>query len=307
MSVARGVRVGLLTCVLAAGCSSAHTGQAGTPSSRPSTASSSAVIRVGPAPISPSRVRHIRPSHVVVVVEENHAAAGVLGRSDAPYLNSLVASGMSLTNFFAITHPSEPNYLALLSGSTQHLTDDSCPHRYSTPSLVGQLRAAGLTFAGYAEGLPQTGFTGCTAGRYVRRHAPWTNFADAPAAISRPLTALPRDFAQLPTVSFVIPNLDHDMHDGTVAQADTWLRQNLGAYARWARSHNSLLIVTWDEDDHNAKNHIPTIISGAGVRTGRNDVHGDLYRLLRTLEWFYNLVPLGEAAQHTPITTIWTR
>jgi acid phosphatase len=242
----------------------------------------------------------------VVVVEENHAAAEVLGRADAPYLNSLAASGTSLTDFHAITHPSEPNYLALLSGSTQHLRDDSCPHRYAASSLVGQLRAAGLTFAGYAEGLPHTGYSGCADGRYVRRHAPWTNFTDAPAALSRPFTALPRDYARLPTVSFVIPDLDHDMHDGTVAQADTWLRQNLSGYARWATSHNSVLIVTWDEDDHSANNHIPTIITGAVARAGRNGVRGDLYRLLRTLEWFYGLPPLGAAAQHTPITTVWT-
>ena len=202
--------------------------------------------------------------------------------------------------------PSEPNYLALLSGSTQGLRDDSCPHRYSASSLVGQLRAAGLTFAGYAEGLPHTGYSGCADGRYVRRHAPWTNFTDAPAALSRPFTA---HATRLRTIA-----------DGVVRDPRSRSRHarrhgrpgrhvaasNLSGYARWATSHNSVLIVTWDEDDHSANNHIPTIITGAVVRAGRNGVRGDLYRLLRTLEWFYGLSPLGAAAQHTPITTVWT-
>jgi acid phosphatase len=243
---------------------------------------------------------------VVVVVEENRSAGDILGNPDAAYLNRLAAGGAELTNFFAITHPSEPNYLALLSGSTQQLTDDSCPHRYQAPSLIGQLRRAGLTFAGYAEGLPHTGYLGCATGRYVRRHVPWTNFTDAPTAVNQPLTALPADYARLPTVSFVIPDLDHDMHDGTIAQADDWLRRHLAGYLTWARSHNSLLVATWDEDDRSADNHIPTIISGATVRPGRYAGRSDLYGLLRTIEWFYDLPPLGAAARRAPLTAIWT-
>ena len=240
-------------------------------------------------------------------MEENHSATDIVGNRSAPYMNSLARSGALLTKFYAITHPSEPNYLALLSGSTQGLTDDSCPHQFSAASLVGQLRAANETFAGYAEGLPSTGYTGCVAGRYARKHAPWTNFTDAPASVSKPLTELPRDYAKLPTVSFVIPNLDHDMHDGTIAQADTWLRTQLGSYVAWAGSHQSLLVVTWDEDDNSASNHIPTIVAGGGVRPGRYTNHRDLYNLLRTIEWFYDLPPLGNAAQRQPITTAWTR
>jgi acid phosphatase len=248
---------------------------------------------------------HISPAHVVVVVEENHSYADVMGDSTATYLHSLAAAGASLTHMYAIAHPSEPNYLALLSGSTQGLSDDSCPHRYSVPSLVGRLRAAHHTFIGFSEGLPNTGYSGCIAGSYVRRHVPWTDFTDTPAGVNRPFTAMPTDLDKLPTVSFVIPNLAHDMHDGTIADADTWLRRNLDGYQRWAATHNSLLIVTWDEDDRSASNHIPTLMVGAHIRPGHYSQHTDLYGLLRTLEWFYDLSPLGVSAHRTPLSGMW--
>ena len=104
----------------------------------------------------------------------------------------------------------------------------------------------------------------------------------------------------------MIPNLDHDMHDGTLEQADLWLRQHLDAYARWARSHRSVLVVTWDEDDRSAGNRIPTIITGAGVRPGRYAEHADHYRLLRTLEWLYGLPGSGASKHRSPITDVWT-
>jgi hypothetical protein len=107
---------------------------------------------------------------------------------------------------------------------------------------------------------------------------------------------MPGDFTRLPTVSFVIPDLDHDMHDGTVAQADRWLRAHVGDYARWARHHRSLLLVTWDEDDYGAGNRIPTIAVGAGVRAGPAHQRITHYNVLRTIEDAYRLRPLGEAA-----------
>jgi phosphatidylinositol-3-phosphatase len=245
------------------------------------------------------------PAHVVIVVEENHAYGDILGSSSAPYFRSLAAGGASFTQFYAITHPSEPNYVALFSGSTQGLTDDSCPHSYRANNLGNELRAAHHSFAGYSEGLPSTGYRGCTTGHYARRHVPWTNFTDLPASVNQPYTAFPSDYSRLPTVSFVIPNLDHDMHDGTVAQADSWLKSHLGSYATWAKAHNSLLVVTWDEDDHSEGNRIPTIVTGAHVRTGHYAEHADLYRLLRTVEAMYHLPALGAAAQRSTITDMW--
>jgi phosphatidylinositol-3-phosphatase len=127
-----------------------------------------------------------------------------------------------------------------------------------------------------------------------------------PSASNQTFSAFPTsDYAKLPTVSFVVPNLQHDMHDGTVQQADTWLAQNLGGYVRWAQTHDSLLVVTWDEDDESASNHIPTIFVGPMVRRGPDDTHITHLDVLATIEAMYGLPPSSGAARATPITTSW--
>lgn len=164
---------------------------------------------------------------------------------------------------------------------------------------------AGKTFTGYAEGLPRSGFTGCSSGDYAQRHCPWINFTNVPTRVSQPMTAFPSDYASLPDVSFVIPNVQHDAHDGTVAQADNWLQDNLSGYLSWARAHNSLLVVTADEDDHSSGNRIPVIVAGGGVKAGRYPQHYTLYSLLRLIEDMYRLPRIGDSADATPITGIW--
>lgn len=250
-----------------------------------------------------------QPAHVVVVIEENHAESEVIGRAGAPYLNSLASQGALFTQSFATNHPSQPNYLTLLSGSSQGVTDDSCPppgSPYAAPNLAAALIAAGRTFVGYSEDLPAAGSTICSDGDYARKHNPWVDFSNVPSASNQSFSAFPTsDYARLPTVSFVVPNLQHDMHDGTVQQADTWLAQNLGGYVRWARTHDSLLVVTWDEDDESASNHIPTIFVGPMVRRGPDDTHITHLAVLATLEAMYGLPPSAGAARAAPITTSW--
>lgn len=246
-----------------------------------------------------------QPTHVVVVVIENHAFGEVLGRSTAPFLNGLAVRGATFTQFSAITHPSEPNYLAMFSGSTQGLSSDACPVRYAAANLASALLGAGKTFTGYAEELPWSGFTGCTSGDYARKHCPWVNFSNVPARVSQPMSSFPSDYALLPTVSFVIPNLQHDMHDGTVAQADGWLQRHLSGYASWAHAHNSLLVVTADEDDGSTDNRIPAIIAGAGVKAGQYKQRYNLYSLPRLIEDMYRLPRLAHSADATPITGVW--
>jgi acid phosphatase len=140
----------------------------------------------------------------------------------------------------------------------------------------------------------------------VRRHAPWVNFTNLPASVNRPWTDFPDDFSDLPTVSFVVPNLDNDMHDGSIERADAWLRRNLGEYARWAMTNNSLLVVTWDEDEggQDEDNHIPTIVVGEQVEPGDHDQPNNLYGLLRTILDAYDLPPLGHSADAEPLD-IW--
>ena len=242
-----------------------------------------------------------QPAHVVVVVEENHGYHQIIGNPKAPYINRLAHSGRQLTQIDAITNPIEPKYLSLFSGSTQGLSDDSCPHTFAGPNIGAQLLAHHRTFVGYSQDLPQAGSTTCSSGAYARKHAPWVNFSDLPAAqTDRPFSSFPSNYASLPTVSFVVPNLYKDMHSGSIASADAWLHNNLGSYLSWASSHNSQLIITWDEGE--STNHIATIILGAGVTPGRDGQHATLYSLLRLIETEYGLRRLGAAGNAAPIS-----
>jgi acid phosphatase len=248
------------------------------------------------------------PSHVVIVVEENHSSAAVIGNKSAPYLNSLAAGGALMTQSYAVTHPSEPNYLALFAGNTFGLGSDACPvNAGAAPNLGAELLAAGYTFTGFAEDLPSVGSTACSAGHYARKHTPWVNFTNVPAACSVPFSSFNArtDFSSLPTVSFVIPNLVNDMHDGTIGQADSWLNANLSHYANWATANNSVLIVTWDEDDDSANNQIPTIFYGGPVKPGTYSETVSHYNVLSTVEQMYGLPKTGLAAEAPPIADIW--
>jgi acid phosphatase len=247
-------------------------------------------------------------AHVVVVMEENHSYADIIGNTkSAPYLNTLASQGALMTASYGVTHPSEPNYMALFGGSTFGLSSDACPaNEGSKANLGSELLAAGKTFKGYSEGLPSTGSTTCTSGAYARKHSPWINFSNVPTSDSLPFSSFPSssNYASLPTLSFVIPNLNDDMHDGTITQADTWLNSHISAYATWARTHNSLLIVTWDEDDHTEGNQIPTMFVGQGVVAGRYNQNINHYNVLATLEKMYGLGLVGSSASATPITSI---
>jgi hypothetical protein len=242
---------------------------------------------------------------VVIVMEENHSFSSIIGSSQAPFINSLAQQGALFTQSFAIEHPSQPNYLDLFSGSNQGVTTDNCPQTFSTENLASELTAAGLTFTGFSEDLPSAGSTVCTSGAYARKHAPWINFTNVSAAANQPFTSFPTDFTTLPTIAFVIPNLNNDMHDGTIAQGDTFLQQNLNSYIQFAQTHNSLLIVTWDEDDNSASNQIPTIFVGPMVKQAQFSETINHFNVLRTLEDMYGLTHVGSAATATPITDVW--
>lgn len=247
-----------------------------------------------PAPIARADDGLPVPDHVVVVIMENHSFGEIIDHHRAPFIASLAEHGALFTNAFAVSHPSEPNYFALFSGSTQNVHDDGFHSFTQAPTLAGALAAAQKTFIGYVEaGSP-------------RKHAPWESFASA-RGVERPLADFPRSFAALPTVSFVIPNLDNDMHDGTVTAGDRWLEAHLGAYAAWAETHNSLLIVTFDEDDYWSDNRIPTIIYGDHVKPGVYAEHVTHFSVLSTLVAMYGLKPFADISGIPPITEIWQK
>lgn len=266
-----------------------------------------ALLMIAPAP-RPARAAAVPQfAHIVIVVEENRSEGNIIGNKSAPFITALAAGGANMVQSFAETHPSEPNYLALFAGSTFGVTTDACPiNAGAAPNLGSELLAAGHTFAGFAEGLPAVGSPVCSAGKYARKHVPWANFTNVPPANSLPFSAFPiGNYAALPTVSFVIPNNDNNMHDGSIAQADAWLNRELSGYANWAVANNSLLILTFDEDDGGSRNQIPTVFYGANVRPGNYGERISHYNVLSTIEEMYGLPKTGYAASAPPITDIW--
>jgi acid phosphatase len=288
--------------------------------------------------------------HVVIVVEENKDYEQIIdepgnNESKAAYLNlTLRKEGANLTRMFGEEHNSQGNYFWLFSGSNQGVGfRDGVPDvPIQAPNLGTALICSGRSFKGYSEDLPAIGskefFGPVDAKRderlYARKHAPWVSFTNVPngqtVASSSNLRFLdfptePATFDTLPTVAIVVPNLRNDMHNGkpekSIPRGDKWLKHHLDAYYQWAKTHNSLLIVTWDESDdragpdhcakvlgltnpfvestdqrgRNMRNRIATIIAGAHVK------HGDYpegkgvthVNLLRTLEAMYGLPRSG--------------
>lgn len=248
-----------------------------------------------------------RYDHVVIAIMENEGSDTIMASSSTPYIHSLANQGVRFTASKAVTHPSQPNYLALFSGSTQGVTNDDCPKNFTgKANLASQLIAAGFTFKGYSESMPYNGYTGCSSNGYVRKHNPWVDFDNVPASSNLTYAAFPSDFSKLPTVSVVVPNQCNNMHDCSLATGDNWLKNNIDAYAQWAKTHNSLLILTWDEDGGASGNVIPTIFVGANITPGTtNSQSFNHYGLLRTLEDMYGLTPLNNAASASPITGSW--
>jgi acid phosphatase len=262
--------------------------------------------------------------HVVIVVEENKDYEQIIGNKNASYINDVLRKeGANLTKSYAEEHFSEGNYFWLFSGSNQHVgfTDKIPSHDLTTGNLGEGLIHAGHSFKGYSEGLPEIGSMVEEQGLYARKHVPWVSFSNVPRGKTvddssnlRFPQDFPSDYNSLPTVSFVIPNLVNDMHNGSsrsgIAAGDKWLRQHIDGYYRWAKQHNSLLILTFDENsqftltggvtdpgDKNPRkaNHIATIFAGAHIKPGdyveeKGVTH---VNVLRTLEAMYKLSRSG--------------
>ena len=226
-------------------------------------------------------------SHIVVVVEENHSYNQIIGNANAPYINSLVAGGELLTNYHALSHPSLPNYCAMYAGSTFGVGDGN--YHEPDPTLYTILHGAGKSFTGYVQGYTDID------------HDPWEHFPEG-TSVQKPFSAFPtKDFSTLPTVSFVIPDDSENMHSGSIATGDTWLKDNMNAYAQWAKANNSLMIVTWDENNGAAGNQVATILDGAGVAAGTTDgTHYNHYDLLSTLLAASHLTGPRNAASAIP-------
>ena len=267
-----------------------------------------------PVPAKNAVVPFTRPDiqHVIVVVLENKNAADALRQ---PFLTRLATEGALLDAYYGVAHPSQPNYIALISGSFADVSGNGNV-TLTRPHLGDSLTKAGVSWKSYAEGYPG----GCslvkTSGRYARKHEPFLGFADVQRneqGMCDRIVNADRFLEEvksgaLPRFSLYIPDLDHDAHDRPLAFADQWLSQTFGPLMTDDFRRTTLLIVTFDEDDSHSKhpNHIYTAFWGAGIRPGSvsHDVY-DHYDLLRTIEAIFALDPLPTAAPARSIAGIW--
>lgn len=218
-------------------------------------------------------------SHVVIVVEENHSYPDVIGSSAMPYLNSLANQYGLATRYFADARPSIPNYFMLTTGHIETL-NDAFGGTVTDNNLARILNAAGKSWRVYAEDLPSAGYLGGDTGLYAKRHDPFAFFSDVVNSTSQAANIVP--FSQfsadlnggsLPNLSFVVPNLNDDAHNGTLAQADSWLQTNIAPLLSNAQfQSDGLLIVVFDEGDdldlQQIGGHVAAVIAGPRVKTG---------------------------------------
>jgi acid phosphatase len=258
-----------------------------------------------------------KPDHIVILLEENRNYSEIAGSLLAPYINSLLADTNTavFTDYYALISGSQPNYLMLFSGATQGVSGSTITAtQFITCNLGASLITAGYTFTGYSDSLPSVGFLGTTSGNYARKHNPWSNWQGSStnqlaATTNQPFTAFPSHFDSLPTVSFVVPDLLHDMHspsDSTaILPGDNWLKTNLDTYIQWAKTHNSLFILGFDESSDMSE-HILFFVAGQGVKGGYYNEYTNNYRMLRTIEQMYGLSYCGNSDTAKAITSVWS-
>jgi len=267
--------------------------------------------------IAPRSVRLPDFRHVVVVVFENHEASSIAGSSDAPTFNALARGYGRLANYDAVAHPSLPNYLALVSGSTHGISSDCTDCVVRARSLADTLAAAGKTWKTYAEDLPYPGFTGGSSGRYAKKHDPFLYFrdvADSPVLRRRvvPFTRLGGDLRRhrLPDLSLIVPNLCHDMHDCSVATGDAWLKAHVVPLLHSPELRGGVVFIVFDEgtSDTGGGGRVEALALGPTVRRGTRFTKAtNHYGLLRTIEDAWHLRRLGLSRKGTPIGGIWKR
>jgi hypothetical protein len=279
----------------------------GSPSDSPSP-SASASESPSPVPISGPP---IAPAfdHVYVIVLENREYSDIVGSTSAPFLNSLVAADGASASFYAERHPSEPNYIALTSGGTQGVTDDGS-YNLSVDNLFAQVSAAGRSWHVYAQGYPGGCFTGSSAasmvdgdgkaGAYVRKHNPaisYTSVSGNPAECAR-ITGLAAFDPAAADLEFIVPNLVNDMHDGTTADGDNFLRTLLPRITDSPAFANSVVFITFDEGSSSAGGggRILTIADAAGTTAIYGTASYSHYSILATIEEAWGLPYLGAAS-----------
>jgi hypothetical protein len=271
----------------------------GAPTASPrSTSPGASSSAVGPLPAF---------GHIFVVVMENHEESAIIGNQAAPYINGLARRYGLATDYRAVAHPSEPNYLALWSGSTQGVTNDGVYNFTSGLTLADQVEASGRSWHVAAENVPLGCFRGATAsggpdggGSYARKHEPaisWTSVSGDPPRCAR-ITDFSHFDPNLGNLWFIVPNLCHDMHDCSIATGDAFLRSWLPTILTSNAFADGVVFLTWDEGSTSigGGGKVATIVisplAKAGFASGVRHTH---YSLLRTIEDAWRLRCLADA------------
>jgi hypothetical protein len=271
------------------------------------------------APAPSTRAAVPSADHVFVVIMENRSLGDVRFQ---PYTASLMNAYCWFAQSFAMGYPSQPNYFALFSGSTQGITTDACPafgSPFSTTNLGQAVEAAGKTWRSYSENLAYPGATDCSfdgdaiTGLYTRKHSPWSYFTNLDHQNERPYTDLATDLANgtVPNLAFIVPNNCHNSHDlssdpaCSVANADVWLSQNLPPILN-QMGPRDLLILTWDEDAHNAGNNVLTVFAGPMVVPHSASINFvNHVTVCRTIADLLGVTPPGNSGNTFPIGGVW--
>lgn len=247
-----------------------------------------------PTPAAQSR-------HVFLIVMENHSADEALG---GQYTASLAAKYGVANNYHAVSHPSVPNYLALTSGSTWGVHDDSY-HVLPKQDLGTQLTKTGVSWRAYMEGLTDAGCLDSPV-PYDPGHNPFAFYGGTCPSNVVPFTSFSSNLTgSTPRFAWITPDRCHDTHDCSVAVGDRWLQQvvpQITSSQAW--KSNGVLIITWDEDDGSADNHVLTLVVASGVSHKASTRSYTHYSLLATVEDLLGVDRLGEAAHASPMSDL---
>jgi phospholipase C len=275
---------------------------------------------VGAAPRAKGPCGTARPSkvhfrHVIWILEENHSFGSIIGNPQAPYINALARTCGLATNYHNITHPSLPNYVGATSGlGLAQLTPFKVDCTPSAACSTGakSIFAQSSSWKSYADSMPSNCYKQ-NRGNYAPRHNPALYYTKLRGCARKdvPYARLASDLAHghLPAFSFITPNLVHDMHNGTIAQGDAWLKTNLRRIlrSRAYKSDTTAVFITWDEGEGGTSQNCATnttdigcrvatiVISPStkpGTKSGRLFNH---YSLLRTTEQLLGRPALGDA------------
>jgi hypothetical protein len=253
-------------------------------------------------------------THIFVLVFENKEFGSVIGNSQMPVLNRLARENTLLTQYYAVRHPSLPNYVALIGGDTFNIDSDCETCYVNSTSLPDLIEAAGRTWRTYQEDMPSACFTGGSSGEYAKKHNPFmyfdpirTNAARCQAGVV-PLTQLEADLTggNMPDFAFITPNLCNSGHDCGLDVSDAWIGTQVDRIvASPAYDDSSLIVLTWDEGqgEHTCcglttgGGRVAAVLISPLAKTGfEDDTPYSHYSLLATIADAWKLPRIGHAA-----------